>query len=256
MPFTLAHPAAVLPLRRWPQLDFAALVIGSVTPDFGYYLLLPDMRLETHSFAGSLETCLPAALLLVLLFHALKRPLCDTLPQPHRSALLPLALRPVSMSPRALLAMAVSALLGIWSHLLWDAFTHRLSWGPQHLPLLRNVLFSFAGKDYWLSDLLQWLGSVAGLAALLLAYRRWLRQQPLAAGDGAENRRKAWLIGLVLLASLLALPFAQYRTEYFTGLRAYAFQEWVHAAAFFSLMLAAYALLRRRIAGQRVRLSR
>src|SRR5882672_6336607 len=69
MPFTLAHPAAVLPLRRWPRLDFVALVIGSMTPDFGYYLLLPDMRLETHSFAGSLETCLPVGLLLVLLFH-------------------------------------------------------------------------------------------------------------------------------------------------------------------------------------------
>ncbi len=248
MPFTLAHPAAVLPLRRWPQLDFSALVIGSLTPDFGYYLLMPDARLQTHSFAGSLATCLPVGLILLLLFHILKRPLCETLPQPHRGALLPLALRPTSTRPRALLATAVSVLLGIWTHLLWDAFTHRLSWGPQHLPLLRTVLFTFAGKDYWLSDLLQWLGSVAGIAALLLAYRRWLRQQPRGAGDGAENRRKAWLIGLVLLALLVALPFAQHRTEYFTGLRAYAFQEWVHAAAFFSLMLVGYALLRRRAA--------
>ncbi|MBA3727450.1 MAG: DUF4184 family protein, partial [Armatimonadetes bacterium] len=38
MPWTFSHPAAVLPLRRLcPQsLDFAALVIGSTTPDIGY----------------------------------------------------------------------------------------------------------------------------------------------------------------------------------------------------------------------------
>jgi len=247
MPFTLAHPAAVLPLRRSTQLDFAALVIGSLTPDFGYYLLMPEMRLETHSFAGSLAICLPVGLILVLLFQALKRPLCEALPQPHRGALLPLALQPAPLKPRALLRTAASVLLGIWTHLLWDAFTHRLSWGPQHLPLLRAELFTLAGKVYWLSDLLQWLGSVAGLALLLQAYRGWLRQQPPAPRDSAERRRKTWLIGLALLAAVLALPFAQRGTEYFSGLRAYAFQEWVHSAAFFSLMLVAYALLRQRI---------
>lgn len=250
MPFTLAHPAAVLPLRRRLRLDFAALVIGSLTPDFGYYLLMPDMRLETHSFAGSVRICLPAGVALVLLFHALKRPLCEALPQPHRGVLLPLASRPFPLKPLALLAAAMSVLLGIWTHLLWDAFTHRLSWGPQHLPLLRSELFALDGKVYWVSDLLQWLSSAAGLTVLLLAYRRWLRQQPLQAGNSGERQRRLWLIGLILLAMVLALPFARGRTEYFSGLRAYAFQEWVHAAAFFAVMLVAYALLRRRIAGR------
>ena len=36
MPFTLAHPAAVLPLRR--HLWFPGLVAGAVAPDVGYYL--------------------------------------------------------------------------------------------------------------------------------------------------------------------------------------------------------------------------
>ncbi|HZR36779.1 MAG TPA: DUF4184 family protein [Nevskia sp.] len=249
MPFTLAHPAAVLPLRGRPRLDFAALVTGSLTPDFGYYLLMPGMRFETHSFAGGIEICLPVGLALLLLFHALKRPLCEALPQPHRGALLPLVSQPVSLKPLALLTAAASVLLGVWTHLLWDAFTHRGSWGPQHLPLLRSELFTVAGKVYWLSDLLQWLSSAAGLLVLVLGYRRWLRQQPLHIGDGGEKQRRLWLVGLTVLAMVLALPFTQHRTQYFSGLRAYAFQEWVHAAAFFSLTLVIYALLRRRIAG-------
>ena len=42
MPWTFAHPAAILPLRRFcpAPLDFSALVIGSMVPDLGYYSLL------------------------------------------------------------------------------------------------------------------------------------------------------------------------------------------------------------------------
>src|SRR6201981_3072128 len=57
MPFTLAHPAAVLPLRGIRFLRTVPLVIGAVTPDVPYYLPLgPSGRpmrvgLDTHSLA-------------------------------------------------------------------------------------------------------------------------------------------------------------------------------------------------------------
>ncbi len=38
MPWTFAHPAAVLPLRPLKRLSFGALVVGSIAPDIGYYL--------------------------------------------------------------------------------------------------------------------------------------------------------------------------------------------------------------------------
>ncbi|WP_245636533.1 DUF4184 family protein [Eikenella longinqua] len=38
MPFTLAHPVAVLPLARCRRCHFPALVIGSLSPDFVYFL--------------------------------------------------------------------------------------------------------------------------------------------------------------------------------------------------------------------------
>ena len=38
MPFTLAHPVAVLPLARCRRVHFPAMVIGSLAPDFVYFL--------------------------------------------------------------------------------------------------------------------------------------------------------------------------------------------------------------------------
>jgi Domain of unknown function (DUF4184) len=45
MPWTLAHPAAVLPLRPLcpHRLSFGALVVGSVSPDIGYYVSCFDL---------------------------------------------------------------------------------------------------------------------------------------------------------------------------------------------------------------------
>ena len=40
MPCTFSHPLAVVPLRRLcpERLNFTALIIGSMSPDFGYYI--------------------------------------------------------------------------------------------------------------------------------------------------------------------------------------------------------------------------
>ena len=54
MPWTFAHPAAVLPLRKIGRfrLPLAALVVVSIAPDFGYYS--GQFRLGTfaHSVPG------------------------------------------------------------------------------------------------------------------------------------------------------------------------------------------------------------
>lgn len=245
MPFTLAHPAAILPLRRrWPALSLSALVIGSLVPDLPYYLPLPEMRMTTHSLTGSVLFALPVGLALWLLWQVLKRPLCLVLPQPHRGALLPLAEYDYPREHRTFLAVGAALLLGTWTHLVWDAFTHRLSWGPLLLPFLRWQVLSVAGKSYQLCECLQWLCSAVGVLILGLAYRGWLRRT-VPSARAAEPERYAWLAGLGVLAVLAALPFARYNSGHFDdGWRAFAFEAWVHAAAFYCVLLVGYALLR------------
>src|SRR5687768_17581224 len=88
MPFTISHAAAVLPLRKLggSRLPLAAMMIGSMSPDFAYFLP-PDLgRTSTHEFDGILLFCWPVGLALWLLFvHLVERPTIELLPEKWRA---------------------------------------------------------------------------------------------------------------------------------------------------------------------------
>ena len=54
MAFTPAHAAAAVPLHRLlgSRAVLSALVIGSMTPDFAYFLPLGVRRAQSHSLVG------------------------------------------------------------------------------------------------------------------------------------------------------------------------------------------------------------
>src|SRR5579872_1927354 len=133
MPFTLAHPAAVLPFRRYcPRyFNFPALIIGSLAPDIGYCFGRLRVDEFSHRFVGSLGFCLPVGLLMLGMFYGLRHPIVGMLPASQRKVFLPLCERP----PGSLLAIIISLLIGAWTHLLWDSFTHKNGWLAVHLPI-------------------------------------------------------------------------------------------------------------------------
>src|ERR1700685_2244171 len=97
MPFTFAHPAAILPLRRFcPRFfSFPALVIGSLCPDAGYCFGTLDMDDFSHSLKGSIEFCLPVGVVMLGFFYGLRLPVVEMLPERHRKFFLPLCRRPI-----------------------------------------------------------------------------------------------------------------------------------------------------------------
>jgi hypothetical protein len=188
MPFTLAHPVAVLPLRRWcPRyFDLSALVIGSLVPDVANPL--PGWDYFTHSGRGSIIFCLPVSLAGFLFFQWIRAPLVATMPHTHREFLLPLCKNRSSST----LVLIISLLIGIWSHLIWDLFTHDHSSLAQ---TLGSLPISFLGREQIAVNRLIWIissgGGVFALAAVYLlrihrhpkvapmplditAYKRWL----------------------------------------------------------------------------------
>src|SRR5260221_11283718 len=101
MPWTFVHPAAVLPLRKYfvNRHLFGAVVVGSISPDFGYYVGRFDMATTAHTLLGLLIVCLPTGLALVVLIRILHRPVPNWLPQPHRQATLSLRRVPKLVRP-------------------------------------------------------------------------------------------------------------------------------------------------------------
>lgn len=75
MPFTLCHPAVVLPLHEAARrrTSLSALAIGSMAPNFVYCFSLGVSGGFTHSLAGVFLYCLPAGLVALLFLAAGRR---------------------------------------------------------------------------------------------------------------------------------------------------------------------------------------
>ncbi|CAN5521330.1 hypothetical protein BH18VER1_BH18VER1_08960 [soil metagenome] len=262
MPATFAHPAAILPLRRYcgRWLEFTALIIGSVTPDFGYYVRRFDVASFAHSPAGTVLFCLPWGLVAYALFRLLRAPLCFLLPQPHRGALTPLVTTQLALTLQKLGAIAVSVVFGAWTHIIADSSTHKTGWIVQRIPVLQEIVFRIGGADFPVHQLLQHAGSTLGTALLIGSYVPWLRRQRRAAPESTErlsdHTRMSVLAVLATIAIAAAIPLARHATAEFAGyfgLRVFAFQAAIYAVqVFVPLLMVTAVVLYRSTSSRRV----
>ena len=144
MPFTFSHPAIVLPLTFLPRQWFSltGLVIGSLTPDFEYFLRMRIKSNYSHTIDGLFWFDLPLGLLLALIFHNIVRDsLFDNFPSILKSRFL--AFRQFDWNDhfkRKWFVVAISILIGAASHIFWDSFTHDHGYFVQTIPALQNSL--------------------------------------------------------------------------------------------------------------------
>ncbi|MET9486041.1 DUF4184 family protein [Nocardia sp. NPDC006630] len=185
MPFTLAHPAAVLPLRR--ALWFPGLVAGSIAPDIPYYIPIGVDAERTHSLLGlPIDLALGAALL--ILAWLVHRPLLALL---GRSATIP-----GTTLPRAALATTVGAL----THLAWDSFTHTDGIAVQHWEILRE---SVTGP-HRVYNVFGYLSSAGGVLILAWYAIRWYR----TATPTPPAPQRNWILIALLLAAVISALLA------------------------------------------------
>ncbi|MBE1875740.1 DUF4184 family protein [Myceligenerans pegani] len=196
MPFTLSHPAAVLPFVRRP-LSAAGLVAGAIAPDLPYFARAlpvpvtaqswyePYLNATTsHGLTGSLTVGLPYAILLAAAWWAARRPAAALLVAgPTADGAAPRddaggggGLRPVAVRGGWIL---LSLLIGIATHLLWDSFTHGDGYVVTHVAALSDPAI---GGLTW-ARLLQHVSTVAGL--VVLAWYLWRRRSGLRVRAGA-----------------------------------------------------------------------
>jgi len=205
MPFTTAHPAVVLPLKKLAPgwFSLSGLIAGAMSPDLLYFLFLDTHeRGMSHSWTGLFTFCLPVGLVFVLAFHLLvKKPLVAHLPGFVGKYLWEFASRPFPFSTtRSWLILIWSVIVGTLSHFAWDSFTHYNGEIAQFLPPL-NEPVTMMGITRPISRWLQHLSSLFG-QLFVLVYLPLSGLLPLSAPPadrpGTMRRSIYWLSALLI----------------------------------------------------------
>jgi hypothetical protein len=200
MPFTFAHPAIVLPVTYLPRkyYSLSALIIGSMTPDFEYFIWFRNKSQYSHSWPGVVWFDIPLGLILLFLYNNVVR---NTLIE-H----LPFGLN-VRFSAfekfnwneyfrKNVFVVIISLIVGIASHIFWDSFTHDWGYFANHVQQLKNQMGIF---DYRITGagFVQDASSVIGSIIMII----YIFTMP----EGNYTRRKQiynfWiLVGLVMVS--------------------------------------------------------
>lgn len=207
MPFTLAHPLAVIPLAR-TKLALSALVIGSMSPDFEYFIRARQDSHSAHSILGLIVFCLPTSLLMLWLWHGLlKRPLVELLPDRHQGLLHPYLDRFTWRSMKQFALHCVAALIGAATHVVWDSFTHPWGWPVQAMSWMQAAVIPIPiGPEIAPYKALQYGSSLGGTGLLAVIYWRWSRTRCLSGnepGPRFSQPKRLWIC-LILVTGAVA----------------------------------------------------
>lgn len=153
MPFTFAHPAAILPIyeKAKSRFDLTALILGSMAPDFEYFIRCKPLGLIGHGALGMLYFNLPLCILFAYVFHKIiKRPLILSLPKGMGKKLYAVMCQGDNewsiSSLRSFIVFVYSALIGMMTHVFWDGFTHKGAYFVNSIDAL-NYGVSIAGRS-------------------------------------------------------------------------------------------------------------
>src|SRR3569833_651757 len=204
MPFTFAHPAAILPLRRSRFLQTVPLIFGSMVPDAPYFFPRRAARhlLETHTLSSSFLVDVPLGMACLIATLLLKEPLTILLGARARYT----CLRSIERFQERPLHWPIalfSILIGSWTHIACDSITHQTGWTSERVAAL-SAPVSIFGWDTETSHLLQYQSSIFGLVVLALWFRTLLnRVPPKVATDQSRPGAQWWLLALIGMTSLV-----------------------------------------------------
>ncbi len=171
MPFTLTHPAAILPIFRWVKRRdlLLPLAIGAMMPDFGYYYTpFKFFNENAHTLVKSFTFCLPVGLIVFGLFYFLQTGWIAILPT-YKSRLLFVDHLPEKLSLKFIALAVIAIVLGAWTHIIWDSFTHRNGLMLEYLPFLKVEVLS----GIQLFRILQHASTLLGSIVLFNFYRKY-----------------------------------------------------------------------------------
>lgn len=194
MPFTLCHPAIVLPLYRYRRImSLPGLVIGSMAPDFVYFFSLGISGSFTHTPLGVPLYCLPAGLLLYFVYQLLVRvPVLAWLPRAISTRMGGPVHWPLR-GARSVTIVVGSLAIGAASHIAWDSFTHANTVIVNSYEIFRTLV-PLGGYKIPLFKILQQLSSLVGFIVIGGFLTLWFKRTvPSGTSTGSLSTRQRLL---------------------------------------------------------------
>ena len=144
-----------------------------MAPDYLYFLQLSHSSRYGHSFPGIFTFSLPAGLAVLFLYHYLfKKPLFSLAPDHLARRVAADDLR-YSFWPASRFALiTASVLIGVFTHVIWDDFTHERGLFVTVVPDLKL----YFGLHMPMYAFLQLASTAVGALLLAWAYWRWCRR--------------------------------------------------------------------------------
>jgi len=155
----MSHAVIALPVSQLTKgrIPLAAVIVGSVSPDFPYLLVLTPTHAPGHSVLGVIFYCIfPSLTVLFVWFRWLENPTLSFWKLPLRNPT-------VGMPSIPLIILGVFA--GALSHVFWDSTSHSYGYIVQssafwHIELMSLPIYKWN----------QYLGGIFGLTILGLWY--------------------------------------------------------------------------------------
>ena len=178
------------------------LVIGSMTPDFEYFIRLRVKSLYSHTLAGLFWFDIPLGLLLAFIYQRLvKNELIDHLPLPLNRRFTKyrnVADDKLSISGFAIIVVSIA--IGAFSHIFWDGFTHPTGYFVNAIPAL-SATINLGGHHLYLYKVLQHGSTFVGIAFIVITI--WFL--PKGSSSQSSNLKLYWLIVLLVMVLTIGI---------------------------------------------------
>lgn len=206
MPLTFAHPAIILPLNYLPKRWFSltGLIVGSVVPDFEYFIRMKVYSIYSHTWFGLIWFDLPLAFVLTFVYHNIVRDmLISNLPRLlYRRLSIYKGFNWNNYAKKNLLVVVISILIGAASHLFWDSFTHENGYFVIVFNMINPV--NVLGVYLPLYKVIQHLSTLAGGIVILIAISKLKKMSD----QTQNNTLRYWVMVVAVVIAVLALRIA------------------------------------------------
>lgn len=213
MPFTFSHPAIILPLTYLPKRWFSltGLIIGSLMPDFEYFLRMKIKSDFSHTLEGVFLFDLPLGILTAFVFHNIVRNnLFDNLPIFLKSRLV--IFKDFNWNiyfKKNWLIVIFSIIIGTFSHILWDSFTHDTGYFVQKIEIINQSVDLF-DKQIPILKILQHSSTFLGAIVIVFSLYKLPKYQVNNKHINLNYWLSFFIFFIIFLSTLLFITSAKF----------------------------------------------